>query len=65
MDIVNFVAEKTNTNESMWQIQEEKNIDNGQEYSLSCSTGKEVVLKIFKDNTYELTTYGQIRNKEA
>ncbi len=62
MDVTNFIAEKTNTNESMWMIQKELDIENGKEYHLSCSTGKEAVLKVLNDNTYELTTFGEIRN---
>lgn len=62
MDVTNFIAEKTNTNENMWMIQKEIEIENGKEYHLSCSTGKEAVLKTLTDNTYELTTFGEIRN---
>ena len=61
MNVTNFIAKTTNTSESMWMIQKEINIENGKEHHLTCSTGKEAVLKIFNDNTYELTTYGEIR----
>ncbi len=64
MDVAGFIAEKTNTNESMWMVQKELDIQNGKEFHLSCSTGKEAVLKLLNDNTYELTTYGEIRNPE-
>jgi hypothetical protein len=61
MDVTSFIAEKTNTNENMWIIQKEFNIENGKECHLSCSTGKEAVLKLMNDNTYELTTFGEVR----
>jgi hypothetical protein len=61
MNTRDFVANKTNTSENMWEINKEIKTEKGQKYSLVCSTGKEVNLEIYDDNTYKMEIFGSIR----
>ena len=61
MDVIKFVSRQTNTCSNMWILKKETNTKDGVEYDLSCSTGKEVVLKVFEDKTFEMVTYGDLK----
>lgn len=61
MNIRDFVANKTNTSENMWEINKEIKTEKSQKYSLVCSTGKEVTLEIYDDSTYKMEIFGSIR----